>query len=334
MISTVAVAAVAAVLFVGRAPGHRRLASLFLVGATAAQLVWCNAASPLNAEPASTYSAYNGFYPDQARGLAVLQAELTSRRSLGEHPRVEILGLDGSWQNASMVLKLENTVGYNPLRIAEYERSVGVAESANDPKLRSFPETFRGYNSRLAGLLGLDYLVLDRPIAELPRHVPRPHGDLLFAGDHFYIYRLEGPSAPRVTFATQVEPIDGDISIPPVENGREAVVDPDEAAHIARTRSAPAVSGPDTSHASITSYGDNKITVDVEAATAGLLVLHDIDYPGWVAYVDGRPTSVLRADLLFRGVSVTAGHHRVEFSYHPFSLANLAAAAIGVLHRD
>ena len=337
--SCIGLVAIAAALTVCRQPGQRGAVALLLVAITAGQLVWSNAASPLNAEPASTYSAFNGFYQDQARGLRVLQAELASRHARGEYPRVEILGIDGSWQNASMVLQLENTVGYNPLRIAEYERAVGVAESAVDIKLRAFPDTFRGYNSRLAALLGLDYLVLDRPIADLPRHIPRPHGTLLFAGDRFYIYRLEGPTAPRVNFARRAKLIDSDGviengALPPLDFGRDVLLDQDDAAYLSDRRVLDGTSSVEDSTAAITSYGDNQVVIDVHAGASGVLVLHDLMYPGWQARIDGVSAPMLRCDLLFRGVEVAAGHHTVEFSYHPLSLANLTAAAVGVLRRE
>ena len=334
-LATLAVAAalggaVAAGLYVGRRPNRRHHVAYALVGATAAQLVWYNAASPLNAEPASTYSAYNGFYPDQRRGLDVLRPELAAREARGEHPRMEILGLDGSWENASMVLKFENTVGYNPLRIADYERDVGVAESSSDPKLRTFPDTFRGYNSRLAALLGLDYLVLDRPLTDLPRHIPRPRGTLMFAGNHFYIYRLNCHSAPRVYLAARVKAVDG--TFPPFEVGQEALVDQRDIGELRDKTLLDAKPDAVGSHAAIKSYGDNEIVVDVDAATTSVLVLHDLDYPGWEARVDGTPAPILRTNLLFRGVEVPPGHHTVEFAFHPFSLANLTAAAAGLLH--
>ena len=339
LLSCLGLAAIAVVLTISRQPRRRSLAALLLVIVTAGQLVWMNDASPLNAEPASTYSAFNGFYPSQARGLRVLDAELAARRAQGEYPRVEILGIDGSWQNASMVLRLENTVGYNPLRIAEYERAVGVAESAVDLKLRTFPDTFRGYNSRLAALLGLDYLVLDRPIADLPRHIPRPHGTLLFAGDRFYIYRLDGPTAPRAVFATSAQLIDSDDvidngSFPSVDLGRDALIDQHDAAHLHNKGLLTAGGSASASKTSITSYGDNRVIIDVQADADGVLILHDLMYPGWQARVDGRSMPVLRCDLLFRGVEVAAGHHTVEFSFHPLSIANLTAAAVGVLRRE
>ena len=190
------VAVAGAVLILLRAPRRRSLAAALLVTATAAQLVWHNAASALNSEVATHYAA-NAILPaEQADGLAVLRQDMAAHASAGTVARVEIQGLDGPWQNAAMIFKLQNTAGYNPLRVAAYERAVGVRESSNDPNLRTFPDTFRGYNSRLAALLGLGYLMLDRPITDLPRHYPRPRATLLFGGDHFYIYRLDNPVVP------------------------------------------------------------------------------------------------------------------------------------------
>jgi hypothetical protein len=41
---------------------------------------------------------------------------------------------------------------------------------------------------------------------------------------------------------------------------------------------------------------------------------------------------ILRADVLFRGVEVPAGRHRVVFRYAPFALGNLADALKLMLH--
>ena len=57
------------------------------------------------------------------------------------------------------------------------------------------------------------------------------------------------------------------------------------------------------------------------------------DRPGWVAEIDGVRTPVLRADVLFRGVEVPAGQHRLVFRFAPFSLDNLRDALKLVLHQ-
>ena len=71
-----------------------------------------------------------------------------------------------------------------------------------------------------------------------------------------------------------------------------------------------------------------------DAAGAGVLVLHDVAYPGWTACVDGHPAPVLRVNLLFSGVEVGQGRHTVTFAFHPLSPVNLAAAAASLLHKD
>jgi uncharacterized membrane protein YfhO len=73
------------------------------------------------------------------------------------------------------------------------------------------------------------------------------------------------------------------------------------------------------------------VTLEVESDRAGVVVLHDIHYPGWEVTVDGERKPMLRANLLFRGVEVGAGRHRIEFRFRPLSVDNLVAAASGLL---
>ena len=58
---------------------------------------------------------------------------------------------------------------------------------------------------------------------------------------------------------------------------------------------------------------------EVEARRRSLLVLTDVHFPGWKAWVDGRETEIERVDYLLRGVPVPAGAHRVELRYEPAS---------------
>jgi len=77
-----------------------------------------------------------------------------------------------------------------------------------------------------------------------------------------------------------------------------------------------------------------ELELEAEFAAPGLLVLHDNYYPGWLAFVDGKPTRILRANYTFRAVSVPAGIHRIRFVYRSrfWTIGLLtAAAAVAVL---
>jgi hypothetical protein len=71
--------------------------------------------------------------------------------------------------------------------------------------------------------------------------------------------------------------------------------------------------------ASVLDYENRRVLCAVEAKTNGHLVLLDSYYPGWKAYLDGKPVEVFRANYAFRAVAVPAGKHYVEFQYQPLS---------------
>jgi len=97
---------------------------------------------------------------------------------------------------------------------------------------------------------------------------------------------------------------------------------PDETVYLAPSSPPAGESSPMPSTGTVTirRYAPEQIEVDVSSPTPAFLVLTDSYYPGWHAWVDGDPTPVLRADLLFRAVWVPAGEHRVRFAFQPDSL--------------
>jgi hypothetical protein len=327
----VAIAAVGLMVKMGGSARWRGAVALVLVAGTGGELIARHAASALNAEPKERYAVFEQMPQEQVRGLAILKAELAERHAAGEYPRVEILGMRGPWQNASMVFGLEDIIGYNPLRLADYERAVGPGENAEDPNLRQFPATFRGYKCRLASLLGLEYLVLDRPIEKLPRHFPRLSGsELLYGTGQMWIYRLNSES-PRVYVARKVNPVDSEAALdqqelPEFDRTTEVLIDNASMKQLAGTYAAVPAAAP-VSRAHIRNFERNTLMVEVDSDAPGILVLHDIYYPGWEATVDGVRRPILRANLLFRGVEIGTGRHVVRFDFRPTSLENLIAAA-------
>jgi hypothetical protein len=323
-----------AVLAGARSPRGRAAAATVVAATAAAELVWWNAASSLNAEGPAYYSVLQ----QQAKGedtgvLAVLQREVEARRREGERPRVEVVGVSGPWQNLAMTQGIEAINGYNPLRIASYDRLVSPGETTYVVDQRLFPSSFDSYDCALARELGLEYVVLGQPIEKVPHLARKPVADVLLAGPRAWVYRLMDPE-PRVKLITRIVVADADALVkagqfhvnPAAET---ALIDEDTAPLRSQWPMLPRRGG---NYAQIVAWRPDRVDVEVDSVEPGVLVLHDAFYPGWFVEVDGKPARMLRANVLFRAVEVSEGRHRVVFTYAPFSLANLWNALVGVLH--
>jgi hypothetical protein len=71
---------------------------------------------------------------------------------------------------------------------------------------------------------------------------------------------------------------------------------------------------------SIRSYEPERIAMEVDADEACYLVFQDTYYPGWKAYVDGAEMPIIKTDLGFRAIELSAGRSDVIMEYRPASL--------------
>jgi hypothetical protein len=63
----------------------------------------------------------------------------------------------------------------------------------------------------------------------------------------------------------------------------------------------------------------NRLTLDVRLARPGILVLNEPFFPGWHARDGGDAIPVLRANVLFRALALTAGEHHIALEFVPLS---------------
>jgi len=298
-----------------------------------ADLMWWNVAFRLNAEARGTYAVLEQPKTADAQVIELVERLTRERHAAGERPRVEIVGMGGPWQNVAMVRGLEATNGYNPLRIGFYDRLVSPGESSWLPELRSFPASFDGYDCALARALGLEFVVLNRPIEQVPHLARRPVADVLQSGPQVWVYRLRDP-APRLKFSRRIEIADADATNP---NG-QLLASPSPDRVLIDDDTPPArsyMSEGNAGRARIVGWRPDRIEIETDSELGGMLALHDVYYPGWIAEIDGVRAPILRADVLFRGLEVPAGRHRVVFRFAPFTLDNLRDAlklALGRSH--
>jgi Bacterial membrane protein YfhO len=63
----------------------------------------------------------------------------------------------------------------------------------------------------------------------------------------------------------------------------------------------------------------NAFELKVSTGESGILVVSQIDYPGWKASIDGQPVEITRANYALPAIFVPQGEHRIIFSFEPLS---------------
>lgn len=77
---------------------------------------------------------------------------------------------------------------------------------------------------------------------------------------------------------------------------------------------------PQEDNIEILKYEPEEVYISVNLNSPGFLVLGDIYYPGWKAYIDGRETKIYPANYIQRAIFIEgAGHHNILFRYEPKS---------------
>jgi hypothetical protein len=111
----------------------------------------------------------------------------------------------------------------------------------------------------------------------------------------------------------------------------DATFNPDE--RVILEGSGPADSGEVHAQAEIAPAANpNEVVIHVRSDAPAWVVLSDVWYPGWQAFVDDIRVQIYRADYLFRAVRVPQGEHTIRFGYSPPSFwAGVGLSAIAWL---
>jgi hypothetical protein len=307
--ATLAVALLLAVgvgLWLGRLP---RLSVPLVAGVTTVDLAYNNGPSSATAQPPAMYDVLQ---PDTRNAtIAMLKSKVVADAT--RRDRIELAGLGFHWPNASLTHSLENTLGYNPLRLALYSEATGAEDHVGLADQRKFSPLFPSYRSTLANLLGLRFIATGAPIETMdPRLKP---GDLPLVARTTDGYIYENPDAfPRVLFATAAKAADFTRLL---SDG--AWPDADLSTTVLLERPSAAANPRQPGSARIISYRNTEVTLEADSPDGGWLVLNDLWHPWWFAEVDGKPAEILRANVLFRAVAVAPGRHAVRFRFRPLA---------------
>lgn len=240
----------------------------------------------------------------------------TSSPTQFTEPRVRALEVN----NRAMLLGLQSIQGYNPMRIARYDEYMNALNGSKQDY--HYTDVYEGgLNSPLLDLLNVRYVIIPADTtSEEPlglQQLERTH-PTVYEDDQTKV--LENQDAlPRtwiVHSAQQVKSKEEALDL--LSSGQ---LNPKETALL--EEEPPEMSQPDdssTDRASVSEYEPNRIQLESSTGAPGLLVLSEVYYPAWKAYVDGRPAPIYITDHLLRSVPVPAGEHTIELRYESWTL--------------
>jgi hypothetical protein len=219
--------------------------------------------------------------------------------------------------NHALPLGLQDVQGYDASHLRRYDEFLaalnGQTQDYHDASIFS-----KGMSSPLLDLLNTRYVVI-------PARVDAPGTPALdrfpttvYVDDQVRI--LENPAAfPRawIVHAAQDAP-DGNGSVHRIAEGSI------DARRIALLEETPPPlelpTNPELDQAGVLTYEADRINIRTSTGAAGLLVLSEIYYPAWKAYLDGQPVSLFVADGALRAVPVPVGEHMVELRFESETL--------------
>lgn len=214
----------------------------------------------------------------------------------GEPVRIASAGLLPGGNNAASVYGLLDVTGNTPLQLAD---SAAFAEQL--PAWRYWQ------------LLGIRYVLDTRSLdGEGLRRV--------FEAGEVKVYAVTDPFPfARLVYETEVV---ADAAAARSRLGADAF-DLARRAIVARPLSAgPALSPPGdegSGRVRVVDFQPAALTIEVETPSPGLLVVSQVNYPGWQAQVDGQPAEIVPVDVILQGVVVEAGAHTVRLKFRPAS---------------
>lgn len=197
---------------------------------------------------------------------------------------------------------LEETWGIAPIRPANY---VHFLESA--------PEAVRWK------LLNVKYVItwradlVSREGVVVPADVVYQQGE---GKDALYVHRLREPG-PRAWIVRGVYVARNEDEL--YGYMRSPYFDPRRAAILREPLLLPTLPSDAQDEITIAIRKPMQIRIKTRLDAEGLLVLSEVNYPGWQAYVNGRATRIYEAYGILRAVLLPAGESVVEFRYRPLT---------------
>jgi len=301
------------------AGGRPRWLLPLLVGVTALDLTLAGSGRILNTvrveqEPAATAEQFEGSRETLERMRRLVQQNIPPWR-------VEPYRDSMRWVNSAPMTGIPSASGNDPLapaRILSVRRLFGQGQ----PWLRYWE--LADLDSPLTALLNVRYLVTwaptDRPalehrfwkrVADLPGH--QVYENLRVLPRFYLVGRVRSAASQAEALALLGSPL-FDPRLEAVAEGATTLAS--QASEFAPVR--------------VSKYDDRELLLEVETTAPAYLVTSEAYYPGWRAWLNGRPARLHLTNVAFRGMFVPPGKHQVRMRFEPpVFYYGLALSALG-----
>ena len=208
--------------------------------------------------------------------------------------------------NTTLMYGIQSVDGYDPLYLQNYgELIASWTRNRADISPAAFNRILTPENSQslFTNLLGVKYVLSLNPL-ELPGLV------LVFQEGETRVYENKNV-LPRVYLAEAVSVQNSPAEVVKQLFANENLLDRFVFTYVPVSVEPFVLENEE--RAEISNYTANEITINVQAKHSRLLVLTDLYYPAWRAYVDEIEAKIIPANYFFRGVVVPIGNHTVTF---------------------
>jgi hypothetical protein len=309
--------AVLAALAFDRLVTNKRLACVLAVVA-AADLIAVSSGRPMNAYPVAAEPGVGRTHIDGRPETLKRMLQLTGANS--PPSRVDTVDAAMAWSTTAPITHIYTANGADVMAV--YRTMQARLAFAKGERWGAYYQ-IEDLRSPVIGLMNTQFAI-SSPRLDDRRLAGSPFRELTSIPGA-YIYENQAV-LPRFFLVSRLRPARS------LEEAAALLKSPDfDPKHEAIVEGGPALAaGEPAGTVAVSEYGLQQVRLLVESERPAYLVTSETHYPGWRAYVDGRPQPIYYTNVAFRGFPVPAGRHQVVMRFEaPLFWWAAAASALG-----
>jgi hypothetical protein len=228
--------------------------------------------------------------------------------------RIDTVDASLAWATSAPLTRIPTATGITPMAP---ENAIQLRLFLHDGNRAGWYYPVENLDSPVLDLMNVRYLVARAKGAERLlshprfRHVASLPGNELFENlsvmPRFFLVRQVKPTTSLAEARSLIQKREIDFR-------RTAIVDRELAPF------PPGDSG-GTDQIKVLAYQPASLELSIRTSAPAFLVLSETYYPGWKAWLDGKPAPIYPTDIAFRGLVVPPGNHDVRMEFRPTILA-------------